>query len=240
MAILTLPGCAPSPIAAVVFDAYGTLLDVHSAVGRVMAAGGVALSAERARGLSVLWRDKQLAYTWLRNAMRLHADFAVVTAEALDHALEAHGLLGEGALRAGLLEAYRALDPYPEVPGALAALRERGVPLAVLSNGTPGMLADGLAHAGLARYLDAVLSVEDLGVFKPAPEVYALATRRFGAAAGEILFLSANGWDVHGASVFGCTVIHVNRQGVASERLPGGPAHTVESLAELLGLVSAA
>ncbi len=237
MPSLALPGRAPLPIAAVVFDAYGTLLDIHSAVARVMAAGGAALSDEQARRLSMLWRDKQLAYTWLRNSMRAHADFAAVTADALDHALDAHGLNGEAGLRRALLEAYRRLDPYPEVPAVLGALQGQGLPLAVLSNGTPEMLAAGLASAGIAQHLDRVLSVETLGVFKPVPEVYALATRHFSVAAGQILFLSANGWDVHGASLFGCTVVQVDRQGAAAERLPGGPAHRVTSLAELPGLV---
>lgn len=216
-----------------VFDAYGTLLDVQSAV--VLVAG--LLPADRAAALSALWRDKQLAYSWLRNAMRRHADFAQVTADALDHALDALGLGGEAGLRAGLLEAYERLDPYPEVPAALAALRAKGLPMAVLSNGTPGMLAAGLEHAGIAGHLDAVLSVEAVGLFKPAPEVYALATRQFRAAAGEILFLSANGWDVHGAASFGCTVVHVDRQGAAAERLPDGPSHRIRTLAELPDLV---
>ena len=242
MATMVLPGkSAPLPIAAIVFDAYGTLLDVHSALARVTAAGGAGLTAERARSLSLLWRDKQLAYTWLRNSMRVHADFAAVTADALDHAMDAHGLGGDEALRTALLEAYRRLDPYPEVPEALAALAALGLPLAVLSNGTPEMLAAGLASAGIARHLDAVLSVEAIGLFKPVPEVYALATRHFGVPARRILFLSANGWDVHGASTFGCTAIHVDRpntggQRAAAERLPGGPAHTIANLGELPAL----
>jgi 2-haloacid dehalogenase len=242
MATMVLSGKpAPLPIAAIVFDAYGTLLDVHSALARVTAAGGTGLTAERARSLSLLWRDKQLAYTWLRNSMRVHADFAAVTADALDHALESHGLTGDEALRTALLDAYRRLDPYPEVPDALAALKAAGWPLAVLSNGTPDMLATGLESAGIARHLDAVLSVEAIGLFKPVPEAYALATRHFGVPAPRILFLSANGWDVHGASTFGCTAIHVDRatpggQRAAAERLPGGPAHTVASLGELPAL----
>jgi 2-haloacid dehalogenase len=243
MAVLTVdPSASPLPISAVVFDAYGTLLDVHSALGRVMAergaSGDAVLPAATAKALSVLWRDKQLAYTWLRTSMRRHADFEAVTADALDHALEAMGLGRDGALRAALLAAYRTLDPYPEVPDALAALKAMGLRLAVLSNGTPGMLADGLGSAGIARHLDAVLSVEGVGVYKPAPEVYALATRRFGVAAAELLFLSANGWDVHGAAAFGCTVVHVNRQGAANERLPGAPLARIADLSALLGMVS--
>jgi 2-haloacid dehalogenase len=242
MVKLILPdGSPPRRIAAVVFDAYGTLLDVHSAIGRVMreraAAGAATLAADRAGALSVLWRDKQLAYTWLRNAMRQHADFAQVTEDALDHALEAHRLETDQALREALIAAYRKLEPYPEVPEALARLEALGVPLGVLSNGTPGMLADALASAGIADRLAAVISVETIGVYKPAPEVYQLATRQFGVAAAEILFLSSNGWDVHGAAAFGCTVIHLNRQGAAAERLPGRPVHQLRDLTPLPGLL---
>lgn len=239
MAHLLLPDSPqPLPIAAVCFDAYGTLLDVHSAVQRVMRLGKLSLEPAHSEALSGLWRDKQLAYTWLRNSMRQHADFAVVTADALDHAMAACGLAGEGGLRAALLDAYRALDPYPEVPAVLAGLAATGVPLAVLSNGTPEMLAEGLAAAGIAAYLDPVLSVEALGVFKPAPEVYALATRHFAVPAAQILFISANGWDVHGAACFGCTVVHLDRRGAAAERLPGRAAHTLADLAPLPELLS--
>ena len=238
MANLSLPGISrPLPIAAVCFDAYGTLLDVHSAVAQVMAeraeSGAELLEPARAQAFSTLWRDKQLAYTWLRNSMRCHADFATVTADALDHAIAAHGLEAVVDLRLALLDAYGRLAPYPEVPEALARLRALGIPLAVLSNGTPQMLAAGLASAGIAAHLDAVISVEALGVFKPVPEVYALATRHYGVPARQILFISANGWDVHGAASFGCTVIHLNRQGAAAERLPGRPAHQLGDLAPL-------
>ena len=238
MVDLLLPGApAPLPIAAVCFDAYGTLLDVHSAVARVAASSNRTAAPDRFDSLSALWRDKQLAYTWLRNSMRCHADFATVTADALDHALAAYGLDGDAALRTALLDAYRSLSPYPEVPEALRRLRAAGVPLAVLSNGTPEMLARGLANAGIAALLDAVISVEELGVFKPVPEVYALATRRFGVPARRILFISANGWDVHGAASFGCTVIHLDRQNAAAEGLPGRPAHRLGDLAPLPDLL---
>jgi 2-haloacid dehalogenase len=234
MATLMLPDAPEAlPIAAVCFDAYGTLLDVHSAVAQVMAGGSASLEPARAAAFSSLWRDKQLAYTWLRNSMRRHADFAAVTADALDHAMAAHGLGDDAALRSALLAAYRRLAPFAEVPEVLPRLRAEGVALAVLSNGTPEMLAEGLASAGIAEHLDAVISVEDLGVFKPVPEVYALATRRFGVPARHILFISANGWDVHGAASFGCTVIHLNRQNAAAERLPGRAAYQLGDLAPL-------
>lgn len=223
-------------VAACVLDAYGTLLDVSSAV----AAEAAALGTGRAEALSALWRRKQLEYSWLRSLMRRHADFATVTAEALDHGLEALGLAEDagGGLRARLLAAYRRLAPYPEVAAALAALRRQGVRTAVLSNGDPATLADGLAAAGIAGLLDHVLSVEEAGVFKPAPEVYGLATRRLGLAARETAFVSSNGWDAHGAASFGFRVVWVNRTGAPDERLPGAPIAVIpnlEPLPRLLG-----
>ncbi len=228
-------------IEACVLDAYGTLLDVHSALAAVLRvrgeAGGRGMDAGTASALSLLWRRKQLAYSWLRSLMRHHADFAAVTADALDFALAAHGLDGDPALRAELLRAYERLAPYPEVPDVLARLAAAGLPLAVLSNGTPEMLETALAHAGIARHLDAVLSIEAIGVFKPAPEVYALATRRLGIPAPRILFLSSNGWDVHGAASFGFATIHVDRQKSPPERLPGRPLHRIADLRPLPGLL---
>jgi 2-haloacid dehalogenase len=239
---LTLPGTSEAhPIEACVFDAYGTLLDVHSALASVLQAragqAGPAIDDARAKSLSILWRDKQLAYSWLRSLMRHHADFASVTADALDFALSVHGLDGDPTLRAELLAAYDKLAPYPEVPGVLARLAEGGLPLAVLSNGTPAMLDAGLAHAGIAGSFTAILSIEEIGVFKPAPEVYSLATRHLGLAAPKILFLSSNGWDVHGAAAFGFTTIHVDRQASPPERLPGRPVHRLADLAPLPGLL---
>ena len=237
---LALPGSdGSSPIDACVLDAYGTLLDVHSAVAAVLrkGAGGGTIEPETAQALSLLWRDKQLAYSWLRSLMRHHADFAAVTADALDFALAAHGLDGDPALRTALLQAYERLAPYPEVRDVLARLAAAGLPLAVLSNGTPGMLETALAHAGIARHLTATLSIEALGVFKPAPEVYALATRRLALPAPRILFLSSNGWDVHGAASFGFATIHVDRQKSPPERLPGRPLHRIADLGPLPGLL---
>lgn len=217
----------PRPVAACVFDAYGTLLDFNSALAAETAALGA--SADE---LSGLWRRKQLEYTWLRSLMRRHADFAEVTAEALDFSLEALGL-AEPERRGRLLAAYRRLSPYPEVPAMLQTLKAHGMRTAILSNGSPAMLEEGVAAAGIAGLLDRVLSVEEVGIYKPAPEVYHLATARLGLAAPEIAFFSANGWDVHGAASFGFRTVWVNRTGMPDERLPGAAATTFRSLAEL-------
>ena len=221
----------PSTIRACVFDAYGTLLDFSSAV-----AGEQAVLGDRAEALDALWRRKQLEYTWLRALMRRHADFRTVTADALDHAMAALGI-DDGALRARLLAAYDRLAAYPEVPAALERLAGGGLRLAILSNGSPEMLASGVASAGIGDRLEAVLSVEEVGVFKPAPEVYMLATRRLGLAAREIAFLSSNAWDAHGAASFGFRAVWVNRSGAPRERLPGELAAEIPSLAELPALL---
>jgi len=220
-------------IEACVFDAYGTLLDFASAV-----AGEKAALGDKMAAFSETWRRKQLEYTWLRSLMRRHADFWQVTADALDYSLEANGLADDG-LRQRLLEAYRRLDPYPEVPAMLQRLRAAGRPTAILSNGAPDMLADGVRSAGLGDRLDHVLSVEEVGVFKPAPEVYQLATSRLGVPAAGVLFLSANGWDIHGAASFGFRCLWVNRAGAPPERLPEKPIAVLGSLEPLPGMVGA-
>jgi 2-haloacid dehalogenase len=215
-----------------VFDAYGTLFDVAGAA-RAAAAGaeGAALATVWPR-LAADWRQKQLEYTWLRAVMRRHADFAQVTAEALDWALAAHGI-DDAALRDRLLALYDRLPAYPEVPAALAALRARGLATAILSNGTPAMLAAAVSHAGLAAAFDAVLSVEAIGVYKPDARVYALVPARFAVPPGATLFVSANGWDAAGAADFGFRTVWVNRAGAPAERLPGRPAHVLADLAQL-------
>jgi 2-haloacid dehalogenase len=219
-------------VRACVFDAYGTLFDVHSAVARLRPR----LGAE-ADPLSQLWRTKQLEYTWLRALMGCHADFWQVTGDALDYALERSA--ADPALRAPLMQAYLALDAYPEVPEVLRRLRAGGLKTAILSNGAPAMLQAGAASAGLAGLLDASLSVEEVGVFKPDPRVYRLAVERLGVAPGAIAFQSSNAWDIHGAACCGLRPVWINRQGAPRERLPGGPEHELGDLAglpELLGV----
>ena len=214
-------------VRAVVFDAYGTLLDFASAAERA----GDALG-ERWRALSDLWRRKQLEYTWLRSLMRRHVDFWQVTGEALDYALQAHGI-HDPPLRKRLMDLYLHLDAYPDARAALVTLREQGLRLAVLSNGSTGMLDAGIRNAQLDELLDAVLSVEEVAVYKPSPEVYAMAARQLDLLPGEIGFVSANGWDAHGASAFGFRVAWCNRSGLPPERLPGAPETEIRSLAEV-------
>jgi 2-haloacid dehalogenase len=223
----------PESIRACVFDAYGTLLDLTSALAAEESALGPVAPL-----LAELWRRKQLEYSWLRSLMRRHADFWQVTGDALAYSLEALAIDDPG-LAGRLLGAYRRLQPYPEVALMLGRLRRTGRRTLILSNGEPGMLQDAVASAGLGGLLDDVLSVEAVGVFKPAPEVYLLATTHLGLAAHEILFVSANGWDAHGAASFGLRVAWINRADAPIERLPAGPEVELPDLSGLAGLLGA-
>ncbi len=226
------PGAFDS-IEACVFDAYGTLFDVHSAAARLRGRLG-----EQADSVSSLWRDKQLQYTWLRSLMERHADFWQVTGDALDYALEAHGI-ADDALRADLMAAYRALDAYPEVPEVLEQIMTAGLKTAILSNGAPAMLASAVESSGLGAGLDAVLSVEELGIYKPSPRVYQLAVDRLGVPPERISFQSSNPWDAAGAKSFGFAVAWIDRFGGRLERLALAPDARLDDLAglpPLLGL----
>jgi 2-haloacid dehalogenase len=217
-------------VRACVFDAYGTLFDVHSAVARLRARIGAPADA-----LTELWRTKQLEYSWLRALMGRHADFWQVTGDALDYALARTG--ADPAVRELLLQAYLSLDVYPEVPGVLRALRTGGLQTAILSNGEPGMLEAGAQSAGIEDLLDAILSVEEVEVFKPHPEVYRLAVDRLALPPDRIAFQSSNAWDVHGAAAFGLRAVWINRTGMPPERLPGAPEHELRDLSGLPALL---
>lgn len=220
---------------AVVFDAYGTLLDVAGAA-RAAAAGDSRLASVWPR-LAADWRAKQLSYTWLRSLMGDYADFATVTADALDWAMAAQDI-SDPDLRARLLDLYRRLPVFPEVPEVLRKLTAKGHRLAILSNGTAAMLGEALEAAGIAQAFEAVLTVERLRIYKPHPSVYALATERFGARPGEIVFVSSNGWDVAGGAAFGFRAVWVNRAGEPAERLPGGPEHILADLSSLPRIIA--
>jgi 2-haloacid dehalogenase len=220
-------------IRACVFDAYGTLFDFASAASRCADALG-----DKAKALTPLWRDKQLQYTWLRAAQNRHADFWQVTGDALDFALETLGIAdGQGALRQRLMDCYLTLDAFPEVPAMLRQLKAAGFATAILSNGTPAMVAAAVKHAGIGSILDHVLTVEEVGVFKPAPAVYQLAVDRLGVPKAAIAFQSSNAWDIHAASAFGLRTVWCNRSGQKRERLPGAPDREITTLAELPALL---
>jgi len=216
---------------ACVFDAYGTLLDVASPVAKCADVLG-----DKATQLGQLWRTKQLEYSWLRSLMGEHADFWQLTGDALDFAMETLGVK-DNELRHRLMDLYFNLDAFPEVPNVLATLKDAGVKTAILSNGSPEMINGAIVHAGIGDLLDAVYSVEDVGIFKPHPRVYQIAVDDLGIAREKVCFMSSNAWDVAGASHFGFRVVWVNRYGQARERLPGGPEHIVGDLDGLLPLM---
>jgi 2-haloacid dehalogenase len=221
-------------VKACLFDAYGTLFDFASAARNCRD-----VPLDQIGPLTNLWRDKQLQYTWLRAVQGMHADFWQVTSEALDYSLETLGVGGKG-LNERLMQLYLELEPFPEVPEVLARLKRSGMRMAVLSNGSPKMLEAVVTAAALGHYFDAVLSVEEVGVFKPHPKVYQLAVDRLGVPAGAISFQSSNAWDAYAASAFGMQVVWCNRYGQRRERLPGEPNREINTLAELPPIVGVA
>ena len=216
-----------------VFDAYGTLFDVHSAAAQHQKKLG-----DKAQAVSTLWRTKQLEYTWLRSLMQRYVNFSQVTRDALDYALESHGIADE-SLRQDLLNAYQQLSCYPEVPETLQKLKQQGLGTAILSNGSFEMLEAGVRNSGLEELLDGVFSVETIRIFKPDPQVYQLAVDQLGCDPQEILFFSSNAWDVSGSATFGFQAVWVNRFGQAPERLPGNPVLEIKSLDVVLKYFSA-
>jgi len=208
-----------------VFDAYGTLFDVHSVIE-----AGRAITTDPA-ALSQLWRQKQLEYTWLRSLMGRYADFWTVTEAALRFSVRRLGLTADEAQLARLMDAYLSLACFPEVTAALERLADR--PRAILSNGSPRMLAAAVASSGLGRHLQHVLSVDTVRIFKPAPAVYALGPRAFGISAADLLFVSSNAWDVAGAKAFGYQVAWCNRTGAPREELGVQPDLEITRLDQL-------
>src|SRR5215472_15412335 len=214
-------------VQACVFDAYGTLFDFAAAARKVLGDD---------TSFITLWRDKQLQYTWLRAAQERHADFGQVTGDALDFALETMGLNKPG-IRDQLISLFVTLDPFPEVPNDARKLKTAGMRTAILSNGSPAMLDAAVKAARLEPLLDAVLSVEEVGVYKPHPKVYQLAVDRLAIPASAITYVSSNAWDAYAASAFGMQVVWCNRYAQRPERLPGSPDREIGSLAQLPALV---
>ena len=217
------------PIKACVFDAYGTLFDVTAAAREAAAEPGNEALSDLWPQLAAHWRTKQLQYSWLRAVTGDHTDFWEVTQDGLDWAMEACGL-DDLALRERLLNLYWSLSAYPEVPAMLAKLKDMGLATAILSNGSPDMLDGAVQSAGIGDVLDDVLSVESVGIFKPAAPVYALVTDRFQCAKDEVLFVSSNGWDAACAAAYGFETAWVNRAGDPVDRLPGQPRHELHDL----------
>ena len=219
-------------IQACVFDAYGTLFNVASPVEKLAGTIG-----EKSSDVAKLWRQKQLEYTWLRSLMGVHADFWNVTRDALDYTLEVHGV-SEAGLADELMTLYLKLDAYEEVAAALSAIRAKGKRCAILSNGSPSMLDSAVRHAGIEKMFEHVLSVEEVGIYKPSRRVYRLAMQKLQIAdAPSICFVSANAWDAQAAAQFGFQTVRVMRAPGFDDRIPGRPSATIDSLAKLVELV---
>jgi 2-haloacid dehalogenase len=207
-----------------VFDAYGTLFDVHAAIGRFRAQAGP--DADR---MSEIWRGKQLEYTWTLTLAGHYADFWTLTERALDFALARVPSVPK-TLKPQLLEAYFKLDAFPDARAALKALKAKGHRTGILSNGSPNMLKGAVEGAGLGGDLDAVLSVDALKMFKPRPEVYKLVTDHYKCSAGEVTFVSSNRWDVMAGTSVGFNGVWVNRSKQPDEYLDFPPKQTLADL----------
>lgn len=214
-------------IEACVFDAYGTLFDVNSAARAAQDSLG-----EKWHPLAELWRTKQLQYSWLRSLGGRYVDFWQLTGDALEFALSTLKI-EDPTLRARLMNLYQAPSTYPEVSDTLKRLKTAGMKLAILSNGSPAMLAEAVANAGIADLFDAILSVDEVKVYKPHPSVYALASKRLNVVAPRICFVSSNGWDAYSAKAFGFRTLWCNRFGQAPERIPETPDAQITTLAQV-------
>jgi 2-haloacid dehalogenase len=213
-----------------VFDAYGTLFDFNAAIGRHRAAAGP--DADR---FSEIWRQKQIEYTWTLTLAGRYTEFWTLTERALEFTFARVPSVSR-SLRADLLDSYLKLDAFPDARAVLSELKRRGERTAILSNGSPAMLASAVEAAGIKDDLDAVLSVDAVKMFKPRPEVYALVTRHFAVQPAEVVFVSSNRWDAMGATAFGFRTVWVNRAKAPDEYDDLPPAATAPDLTGLLSL----
>ncbi len=215
-----------------IFDAYGTLFDVTAAARIAAQEPGREAFAAKWPAIAADWRAKQLQYTWLRAASDTHLNFWRVTQDGLDYALEAANMTNP-ELRDRLLALYWELSAFPEVPAMLKALKAAGLKTGILSNGTPRMLSGAVESASIGGLLDAVLSVEKLGVFKPHPSVYRMVDGHFCVQPQQVLFVSSNGWDASFAAHHGFQTVWVNRNAEPMDRLPSAPQHSMQDLTDI-------
>lgn len=219
-------------IQACVFDAYGTLFNVATPVEKLATEIG-----DKAQDLAPLWRRKQLEYTWLRSLMGVHADFWHVTRDALDYALKQLEINDTG-LADELMTLFLKLDAYPDAIEGLTAVKKKGRRTAILSNGSPSMLDSIVRHAGLDKLVDQVLSVEEVGIYKPSRRVYRLAMQKLTIQdAPSVCFVSANTWDAQAAAQFGFQTVRISRTPTIDDNIPGKPARIIDSLTALADLV---
>ena len=226
------------PIKTVTFDAYGTLFDVASAARNLAQRDGFQNLKDSWSSIANIWRLKQLQYSWLREITGTYKNFWAVTEDGLDFALEAHGI-EDAKTKSALLELYWSLDAYSEVPQMLKILKERGIPTSILSNGSKDMLQGAVQSAGIGEFLDDVLSVEDVSLFKPNNAVYQMVPDRFECEASDVLLVSSNGWDVAGGAGFGFKTLWVNRAKEPVDRLAHRPWKIANDLTDVPNIIEA-
>ena len=217
-------------IKAIIFDAYGTLFDVNSAAEKCKERLG-----DKWEGFANYWRTTQLEYTWLRSLMRRHKDFWQITEDSLDKSMNFYNI--DNTMRSELLNLYKVLSPFTEVRDALNKLKQSNYKLAILSNGTPDLLNELVVSNGLKDIFDDIFSVEEVGIFKPDSKVYDLPINKYNIEKNEVLFLSANTWDVSGAGNYGYNTVWVNRNNNIFDKLDFEPNKQISNLSELLDLI---
>jgi len=217
-------------IKAIIFDAYGTLFDVNSAAEKCKDKIG-----DKWEAFANYWRTTQLEYTWLRSLMKRHKDFWQVTEDSLDKSMKVFNI--DNSMRNELLDLYKILSPYSEVPEILKSLKEKDYKLSILSNGTPSLLNELVKSNNLENLFDDVFSIEEVGIYKPDSKVYDLPIKKYKIKNNEVAFLSANTWDVSGGGNYGFNSIWVNRNNNIFDNLDFKPEHQIKTLKELINLI---
>jgi len=217
-------------IKAIIFDAYGTLFDVNSAAEKCKEKIG-----DKWEGFANYWRTTQLEYTWLRSLMKRHKDFWRITEDSLDKSIKLYNI--DNSMRKELLNLYKVLSLFPEVKETLKKIKEKKYKLAILSNGTPSLLNELVKSNNLENIFDDIFSIEEVGIFKPNSKVYDLPINKYKIKKNEIIFLSANTWDVSGAGNYGYNSVWINRNKNIFDNLDYKPNHKIESLNQLLDII---
>ena len=217
-------------IKAIIFDAYGTLFDVNSAAEKCKDKIG-----DKWEGFANFWRTTQLEYTWLRSLMKRHKNFWQITEDSLDKSMKTFNI--DSAMRNELLNLYKALSPFKEVPETLKKLKERNLRLAILSNGTPSLLTQLVKNNNIDNLFDDLFSIEEVGIYKPDAKVYDLPIKKYKIEKSQVAFLSANTWDVSGGGNYGYQAIWVNRNNNIFDNLDYKPINQIKNLSELINLI---
>ena len=217
-------------IKAIIFDAYGTLFDVNSAAEKCKDKIG-----DKWEGFANYWRTTQLEYTWLRSLMKRHKDFWQVTEDSLDKSMKTYEI--DSSMRNELLSLYKILSPFKEVPEVLKSLKEKNFKLAILSNGTPSLLDELVKSNNLENIFDNIFSIEEVGVYKPDSKVYDIPIKKYNIKKNEVVFLSANTWDISGGGNYGYNSIWVNRNSNSFDNLDYLPKHQIDDLSKLLDII---